>query len=670
MKHLLIISFLFFTLHVSATTYYVSSSGSDANNGTSTGTPWLTLAKVNATTFSPGDNILFKSGEVFSGSLTVSQSGTAGNPITFGKYSTGVDPLITGYTLTSSWVSQGGGVYSYTNAAMSSTMLRLVLFGVAIQPMGRVPTSGYNMMTGHSGTTSITDAGLANSPSYIGGQVVIRSSHYTLDACTVTGQSSGVVTYTSGTTAPTGNNGYFFQNCAACLAALGDWYYKPSTTTLYMYFGGNVPSSYIIKASTNDVLFQCGTNSYITINGIDFEGANQYTFQGHSANNVIFEKCTINGSGVDAIHATSYANCVFDNNTINDSNSNAITLVTVNNTNVTNNTINRAGMIPGAGENFLGVTGYGSYDGIAIGPNAKASSYNNLIQYNTVNNTGYCGIEIDGDSYTIDKNYVNGACQVKDDGGGIYTWVGSTAIVYSNRTISNNIVTNTIGASAGMADGLNQGNSIYADDNSSNLTLDHNYINTSNNDGFYLHNAHEITFTNNEVYNATGYALRIVGDGISVPLNFTITGNKLVSNATTQFTIFLRSSGTGSSSGDITRFGTCNNNYFGAVNGGTNLFAYQDGGGSYTTTNFAGWKTATTKDGSSVFNAITPLAKQFSYNATKSNSNVSLTGIWEDITLTHNSGTITLTPYTAKTLFQISAGSVPIAMHGVPQLLH
>ncbi|KHF29273.1 hypothetical protein VQ056_12095 [Paenibacillus sp. JTLBN-2024] len=46
------------------TTYYVDSlGGDDGNSGTSENSAWKSLDKVNATTFAPGDKILFKAGE-------------------------------------------------------------------------------------------------------------------------------------------------------------------------------------------------------------------------------------------------------------------------------------------------------------------------------------------------------------------------------------------------------------------------------------------------------------------------------------------------------------------------------------------------------------------------------------------------------------------------------
>ena len=51
-------------------TYHVSSvDGNDGNDGLSPASAWATLAQVNATTFQPGDSILFRADGEWSGSL-------------------------------------------------------------------------------------------------------------------------------------------------------------------------------------------------------------------------------------------------------------------------------------------------------------------------------------------------------------------------------------------------------------------------------------------------------------------------------------------------------------------------------------------------------------------------------------------------------------------------
>jgi hypothetical protein len=77
-------------LATGGTSYYVDSvAGNDANSGTNTSAPWRSLAKVNATSFAPGDSVLFNGGSTWTGSLTITSSGTSSAPITVGSYGTG-----------------------------------------------------------------------------------------------------------------------------------------------------------------------------------------------------------------------------------------------------------------------------------------------------------------------------------------------------------------------------------------------------------------------------------------------------------------------------------------------------------------------------------------------------------------------------------------------------
>lgn len=77
-----------------AATYYIdSAAGSNSNNGTSTSTPWKTVAKVNGSSFLAGDQILFKRGGTWNETLNVPASGASGNPLVFGAYGTGTDPI-------------------------------------------------------------------------------------------------------------------------------------------------------------------------------------------------------------------------------------------------------------------------------------------------------------------------------------------------------------------------------------------------------------------------------------------------------------------------------------------------------------------------------------------------------------------------------------------------
>jgi len=84
----------------SATTYYVSPSGSNTN-GLSPATAWTSLTSVNNFTFSAGDSILFKGNTTFSGYLEITQQ-DANNfnlPLYFGSFDQGIATILTPNTL-------------------------------------------------------------------------------------------------------------------------------------------------------------------------------------------------------------------------------------------------------------------------------------------------------------------------------------------------------------------------------------------------------------------------------------------------------------------------------------------------------------------------------------------------------------------------------------------
>ena len=81
-------------------------------------TPWKTIAKVNGSRFNPGDQILFKRGDIWKAQLTVPCSGKAGTPLTFAAYGNGNKPIITlrdfipGWNSAGSWTPPAQNVWS------------------------------------------------------------------------------------------------------------------------------------------------------------------------------------------------------------------------------------------------------------------------------------------------------------------------------------------------------------------------------------------------------------------------------------------------------------------------------------------------------------------------------------------------------------------------------
>ncbi|HOZ48354.1 MAG TPA: right-handed parallel beta-helix repeat-containing protein [Candidatus Hydrogenedentes bacterium] len=96
-----------------ATTYYVDAvSGNDANNGLTTATAWQTTAKVCNTWIYPGDTVLFKRGQIWRSQIIFYLSGTAEQPVTFGAYGSGENPVITGSDPVTGWTQVAATQYA------------------------------------------------------------------------------------------------------------------------------------------------------------------------------------------------------------------------------------------------------------------------------------------------------------------------------------------------------------------------------------------------------------------------------------------------------------------------------------------------------------------------------------------------------------------------------
>jgi hypothetical protein len=93
------------SLGIQARNYYLDAvGGSDTNNGTTLSTPWKTLSKISATTFTAGDSILLKAGCTWIGQLYPKGSGNAVRPVVITKYGVGNLPCIDGNGMTGTGV--------------------------------------------------------------------------------------------------------------------------------------------------------------------------------------------------------------------------------------------------------------------------------------------------------------------------------------------------------------------------------------------------------------------------------------------------------------------------------------------------------------------------------------------------------------------------------------
>ena len=124
---LVILCFALLSQTAKAAIFYVDPSSTASTATGALATPWKTLDQVNAnmSLFNPGDQVLFKRGQKFSGTLTVTRSGTSGNPITFGAYGTGADPLFwgTGATINMLFYTYNRSYVTFYGLSVSDTTI-------------------------------------------------------------------------------------------------------------------------------------------------------------------------------------------------------------------------------------------------------------------------------------------------------------------------------------------------------------------------------------------------------------------------------------------------------------------------------------------------------------------------------------------------------------------
>lgn len=216
------------------TTYYVSPTGSDSNDGKSQGAAWQTITKVNASTFGAGDRILFQGGQTFSGALSMGTANWSGSsvpnatyPVTFGSYgagnatissgsSSGFAALNIGALVVRDLTFVGGGIasttvngVSATNSQGGNTKLQFVRLtnldvsqygGNGILITGTSGTSGFNDVvisacSAHDNTGGVTPgtgtAGIfvTSVPGYGFGATTPAHTNVTISGCTAAGNT-------------------------------------------------------------------------------------------------------------------------------------------------------------------------------------------------------------------------------------------------------------------------------------------------------------------------------------------------------------------------------------------------------------------------------------------------------------------------------------------------
>ena len=534
MKPLLFVVLLLTSFHLHSTTYYFSSSsGSDeytAEQAQNMATPWQTLGKLNANMniLQPGDQILLKRGDVFSGTILIQISGALGNPITLGAYGQGTTkPILDSRLKLTNWNYLGNNIWETSSTDLNGQPTALMINEV-LKPLGRhpntdAPNGGY--LTFLSDPTEprkvIIDQTLSDTPNWTGAEAVVRTRRWSLERKLIANHSGSSLTFTSDAAYRLSDDyGYFLQNHPAALDKEGEWCFIDNKILVYSTSDLNMQD--VKVANTNNLLDVNNQQNWI-IDGFVLRGAKTNAFDAVQIQNFTLKNCDFWGSGRNAIRITSTSpgsdgNQIL-NNTFYYTQSNCI-MATADQLIIKGNTIKHTGTVVGMGESWQ--------MGLAIDVSGGA-----VVEQNTIDTTGYIPIRFGGSNVLIKENVINYFCTVLNDGGGIYTWSDGKSEL-TNRKVINNIILNGIGAPYGTDDpSLSAVEGIYLDDRSSDVEVNGNSIGYCSNQGILLHNAYKCTIKNNTIFGCST-AISIIHDDIAPGypvVDCVIQNNILVSNS-------------------------------------------------------------------------------------------------------------------------------------------
>jgi hypothetical protein len=495
-------------------TYYIAANGNDAANGKTTATAWKTLNKVNAQVFNTGDSILFRRGDTFNGKILIKHTAN----LYIDAYGTGAKPVISGSALiNTTWTVYSGNIWQTTFSSGSPAEIRSLIKGSSLLPISRFPNpnvnNGYLNFESFSGNTQITDNELSGSPNWTGAEFVLRSYPFRLIRTTVTTHSGNTITFPDPVDTGIKNGfGYFFVNDLKAIDQEGEWAYKPSTGTIYV-FASSDPNSNYYSFAKEDIVVQADTVNQLVIKNLDIKYAGKLALLLNKTTGAMIDGVDISYSGGDGIVLGNSNQATIQNSSVSHVNWSGIySQANSDHITISHNDIADIGDAAyGKGKTFTGI---------------DCNSANSIVSYNKVVKTGYSGIISAGVNNLIKRNVIDSVVLLLNDNGGIYT---NDNINKTNGTlIEENIITNSIGEYLG-APVASLASGIYLDNLSEGITVSNNTVAFVNGYGLYGH----LLQGGNKFYDNTSFQSALSEMRLHVPASVPETdvrGNILVTN--------------------------------------------------------------------------------------------------------------------------------------------
>jgi len=691
-----------------STTYFVSAGGDDDNNGLSEAAPLATIDKVNSLALQPGDRVLFKCGDEWRATpLTITRSGSLGQPITFGSYPAGCanPPVLSGSRPISGWAlsSKTNIYYADLNASANAGKFphginQLFRNGMRLS-MGRWPNlddpaydHGYSLIDSQSGTRQIVDSAVPASD-WTGAIAHIRGMRWYILNRPVTGRSGQALNVSADLDCWGGcaGWGYFLNNSLAALDQEGEWYFSAAEGRVYLYSATGAPQqiegSVILKTddrywggvTVGEDLNGQGI-AYVTVENLSIRRwfrdgiALPTNFAHYEPHDLILRNNSIRDVDSTGIRLMTWVyeaydgrpdgwrggyNLTVSGNTIENANRMGIDLQSRNST-FSNNTIRDIGIIKNLGAAGLGggfSDGEGQCtedgDGIRVKVDQPTDTGNtNAFSGNRLERIAYNGMDIFGHNNAVTHNVIQQACITKGDCGGVRTFgsgtLGATGVY--DLTFNENILLDISGNTDGCKPEFKSlfGFGFYLDNYSRNITLTGNTVIGATVAGILVQNS-TANISGNTLYNnasGTMYTGQVVITGPPSYVSM-LDGNVLYSLQTIAWTL---------DAADRSRLGVSNHNYF----FNPYLAKHIAVEGNHT---LAQWIAFSGQDANSVENWFSlipgsPTNSRIYYNDTDQTKTIDLgTDLYKDLDQNLVFGSLGLLPYHSRVL--VKTGELP-----------
>lgn len=488
-------------------------------NGASSVGPWRSIARVNSATLQPGDNVFFRCGQSWRGTLRVISSPSASSPIKYARYGSDCNafnkPTITASEALTGWQPYVGNTGNIWVARSFNNVSQVHVDGAALR-LAQYPNPDVQVEAWSRGLLVIDrtdpspnnnrgfyDADLAaiSDRDLVGAGISIRVNDFSINDRVVSGFDTASNAITLSQVASQGLNprwGYYFYNKLWMLDSPGEFFFdgsNPADMKVYVWMPDGAAPGNRVVTSSNAYAIDATSASNVVIENLRASRMGTGIAMSLSTN-VVVRLVDIEDSYYQGILANNATGALIESCNIRRSVREGILAGQSTYFRILNNVVTDSGTIGSPVQSRGAITTYGS---------------DNQIKGNVVRNSGYHGIAF-GKRNDVANNLVENVCLALSDCGGIYTGNSPANNDSSphNSVVFGNIVKgvhgNPNGRDPSFTNIITPG--IYLDYRTANVYVAWNTV-TDADMGIFVHAATGNTVADNIFHDYASFAIRI-----------------------------------------------------------------------------------------------------------------------------------------------------------------